>query len=277
MSMTTDSGQAILSPADVLQLLVKPLERESIAGQVATTVAMSGNALRVPIVQADPSAGFVAEGSEIPASDATFAEVTAQAKKVAGLTVISRELAEDSSPSAAEEVGRGLVRDIRRKVDAAFVGDGTDPVAPAGLASLTGATTIPVAGGWANTDPMIDAQAAAAGVGATLTHWVVSAADFVAIRKIRTASGSNQALVVPGPGGELMLEGLPVVVSPDLPSGTAYGLDSSRIVFAIREDAQVISDSSAFFTSDRVAVRATMRLTWAFPHPESVVKIVTTP
>lgn len=275
MSMTTDSGRAILSPEDVLQLLVKPLQTESIPGRVATPASMTGPSLRVPIVQADPSAGFVAEGAEIPASDATFDEATADAKKVAGLTIISRELAEDSSPSAAEQVGAGLVRDIRRKVDAAFVGSLAAP-APAGLASLTGVTTIPVAGGWANTDPFIDSTAAAAGVGATLTHWVVSAADFTAIRKLKTATGSNQTLLTADAGGGLMLEGLPVVVSPDLPAGTAYGLDSTRIVFGVREDAQVISDSSVFFTSDRVAVRATMRLTWAFPHEESVIKLSVT-
>lgn len=276
MSMTTESGRSILTPEDVLQLLVKPLETESIPGRVATAVSMSGNALRIPIVQQDPAAGFINEGAEIPASDAVFSEAKAEARKIAGLTIISRELAEDSSPAAAEEVGRGLVRDIRRKVDRAFVLDLAAP-APAGLGSLENVTVIAAGASWMNTDPMIDATAAAASAGAALSHWVVSAADLVSIRKLKTSTGSNQALVTPDAGGGLMLEGLPVVVSPDLAPGTAYGVDSSRIVFGIREDASVVSDSSVFFTSDRVAVRATMRLTWAFPHEESIVKIAVTP
>ena len=41
----------------------------------------------------------------------------------------------------------------------------------------------------------------------------------------------------------------------------------------LRADASVEADRSVYFTSDRVAVKATMRAGLAFPHPASVVKV----
>ena len=276
MPILRNDARAILSPEDVAELVVKPIETASIPGRCATTISMSGPSLRVPRVAADPSAAWVEEGAEIAASTAVFDEITAESKKVAGLVVISRELAEDSSPSAAEEVGRGLTRDISRQVDRAFVGDLAAP-AVKGLASLTTATTVAAGSGWTSVDPMIDAIAASASVGGNITNWLVSASDYTALRKVKVASGSNQQLLAADAGGGVQIEGRQVIVSPDLEAGTVWGIDSSRVIFAIREGAEVIADSSVYFSSDRVAVRATMRLTWAFPHPESIVRIVTTP
>jgi hypothetical protein len=45
----------------------------------------------------------VAEGAEITPSDPKLPELTVTPAKVAGLTIISRELADDSSPAAASQ------------------------------------------------------------------------------------------------------------------------------------------------------------------------------
>lgn len=42
----------------------------------------------------------------------------------------------------------------------------------------------------------------------------------------------------------------------------------------LREDVTLDIDASAFFTSDRIAVRSTMRVGFGWPHPASVVKLV---
>lgn len=44
----------------------------------------------------------------------------------------------------------------------------------------------------------------------------------------------------------------------------------------IREQAEVEADHSVFFTSDRVAVRAILRVGFGFAAPSTVVKISTT-
>ena len=272
MALDTTAGAAILSPEDVAQLLIRPVEQESLAGLVGTVVQMTGNSLRAPAIQTDPAAQWVAEGSEIAASDAVFAEVSAPARKVAGLSIITSELAADSSPSAIEQVGAGLKRDLVRRLNAAFVGNLSAP-APAGLGSVTGATVVPVGASWANADGFVDGVAAAAAVGAEINSWVVSAADYVALRKIRTASGSNQSLLQVGPDGGLTLEGGTVHVSSDLAAGTAWGIPRDRVLLGLREDASVVADSSAYFSSDRVGIRATLRATFLFNHPAALIKL----
>ena len=43
--------------------------------------------------------------------------------------------------------------------------------------------------------------------------------------------------------------------------------------FVIRQDASVVTDSSVFFTSDRVAIRATLRVSFGFPYPLAITKV----
>jgi HK97 family phage major capsid protein len=66
-------------------------------------------------VYTDPSASFVAERAEIRVTDADIDELIITPRKVAGLTVVSRELAEDSSEDATEVVHNGIVRASPRR------------------------------------------------------------------------------------------------------------------------------------------------------------------
>jgi HK97 family phage major capsid protein len=64
-----------------------------------------------------------------------------------------------------------------------------------------------------------------------------------------------------------------LVTSPAVAAGTIWAYDRSRVWTVLREDLNLVVDRSVFFTSDRVAVRAAMRVGFAFGHPQSVVKI----
>src|SRR5690242_11132860 len=135
MTMTRANGAVILTPDEVATLLLDPVEAASIATEVASVVRTESSTYRLPVVGSDPSAEWVAEGDEITPSNMEFDEEEVTPAKVAGLTIITRELANDSSPEAAATVGNGLARDIARKVDAAFFGNLASP-APKGLGSL---------------------------------------------------------------------------------------------------------------------------------------------
>src|SRR5258707_9080237 len=117
MAMSTTTGAPILTPAQVNALVIQPLIDQSVAAQVSTVVTTSSHDLRVPRVTADPAAAWTAEGAEIGVSDATLDEIVVTPKKLAGLVVVSNELAADTSPAALQVVGDGLVRDLRRKID----------------------------------------------------------------------------------------------------------------------------------------------------------------
>ena len=136
MSLTTATGAGIVRPEEVGQLVVQPVIAASVALTVSSVVTTDAHQYRLPVITADPTAGWFAEGVDITPSDATVDEVIVTPAKVAGLTIISRELAEDSTPDAAQVVGDGLARDLARKIDLAFFAN-TTANGPDGLLSLT--------------------------------------------------------------------------------------------------------------------------------------------
>ena len=202
-------------------------------------------------------------------------------KKVAELSVDTSELAEDSSPEATAEVGRGLARDIARKVDAAFFGDGTAQGGeqPDGLAALpVGAGGVQdIAAGTAPTDldAFAEAQMLAANVGTQLTAFVTNPVTALVLANMKEATGSGKPLLQPDPTQPTrrVIFGVPLLTSPEAPVGTVWGLPAERVVTAVRRDADVQADRSVSFTSDRVAVRATCRVGFGFLHTAALVRI----
>jgi HK97 family phage major capsid protein len=280
MTTTTVSGASLLSPEQVEQLVIRPVKAASVAFNpaVATTVSVSGKNVRFPIVTADPAAAFVAEGAEITPNDLVVTELDVSPAKCAGLSIISRELAEDSSPAAAEIVGAGLARDLARAVDAAFLGNVASP-APAGLASLpvtAGNVNVVALGATPTTlDGFATAIANSAAAGAILTAFVVSPADGLVLAKMKQGSALNTPLLSQDPSqpNRKTIFGVPVIVSPQATAGVLWGLTNSRIYTVLRAGTKVETDTSVFFTSDRVAVKCTMRVTFAFVHNAALNKL----
>jgi HK97 family phage major capsid protein len=280
MTLTTGTAGPLLTPEQVEDLLVLPVLVASVALNplVSTVVRLTGSTYRIPKVTADPSAAWVAEGAEIPASDLTTNELVVTPSKVAGLSVITSELAEDSSPEATTEVGAGLARDIARKVDAAFFGD-VAANTPSGLDSLTvGEGNVQdIAAGTAptNLDAFAEAQMLAGNVGANLTSFVTNPTTALVLANMKEASGSGKPLLGADPTQPTrrVIFGVPLLTSPEAAVGTIWGMSAARVTTVVRRDAEVKADRSVFFTSDRVAVRATCRVGFGFPHTAALVRI----
>jgi HK97 family phage major capsid protein len=282
MSSTTAGFAPILTPAQVGSLVIQPLIQLSIAGGVLTPVPISTHTYRVPLVTADPAASWTAEGAEITATDATLDELDITPSKLAALSVISKELADDSTPEASQAVGEGIVRDLTRKVDAALF-TATTTNGPGGLPGLSGITTVSgPATAYANVDPFSDAIYQAAQHNGQITAWVTNPATAMALAKVKqyTAGASNMPLLGADPTmpGQRQILGIPLLTCPSVTTtnNVVWGISKAFGYFVIRQDAQVESDRSVFFTSDRVAVKATLRVGFGFPNPAAIVKIVTT-
>lgn len=274
---TSDVGGIL--PEQYGPLIVEPVTRAALAFNptVAATVRTIGTNFHVPVVTEDAGAAWVSEGDEITPDDPSIDEIIVTPAKVAGLTILSRELAEDSSPAAAQIVGEGLARSMARKVDDAFFGSLASP-APAGLGSLTATAT--ATGELSSVDVFADALAEAEAAGATVTAFVMHPDDALALAKVRVAIGSAQPLLGTDAtaGTSRQVLGIPVHVSSALTAGTAWAVDSSRVLTVLRDDVRLDTDSSRYFDSDRVAVRATMRVGFAFPSEGALVKMtLTTP
>jgi HK97 family phage major capsid protein len=281
-TLTTTAGVGGLLPADYGTLIVQPVTDAAVATRVANVATTGSTEFRIPVVVEDAGATWVAEGDEIPADDATFAEVVVVPAKLAGLTIISRELAEDSTPAAAEVVGQSLARDMARRLDAAFFGNLAAP-APAGLGSLptSGAgavSTVDAGAAWADVDPFAEAISKAEQVGATLRAFVAHPDDALALSTLKQATGSNVPLLGADPtvATRRTILGAPMFTSPAVPAGTVYGIPADRVMVVMRDDVRLEVSREAYFSSDRVAVKATMRVGFAFPHAAAVLRVALT-
>lgn len=277
MSDTSTFNKTFL-PEEVGTLVVKPTRAASVALQVATVPMVDSgiHRYRVPIVASDPTTAWVAEGQEIAPSDIVPDEAETDFFKLAGLSIITHELATDSSPEARNLVGQALARDMARTIDTALFGTrGASSTQPRGLADtaphvVTGAAT------WTDLDPFNEAIYDAEGKGATLTAWVTSPADALALANVKEGSSSNRTLLQPDPTQPTrrVVAGVPLYVSPAVTAGVVWGIPKDLVIFPMREDVTLDVDGSAFFTSDRVAIRSRLRVGSVFPFEAAIQKVV---
>ena len=74
MSLLTTNAGGILRPEEVGNLIVQPVEKASVAMQIATIVPTNSKDFRIPIVTDDVSAAWTAEGQDITPADAEVAQ-----------------------------------------------------------------------------------------------------------------------------------------------------------------------------------------------------------
>lgn len=277
MTLLTSNAGAILTPEEIGDLVIRPVQAQSIALQAATVIRTNSSHFRIPVVASDPSAGWVAEGAEISPSDATLVEIDVVPRKLAGLSIVSNELAADSSPEATEIVANGLARDIATKLDQAFFGN-TTANGPAGIQSLA-STAVDRGASWANLDPFTAATFAAEATGAQITAWCANPADAALLANLKEATGSNKPLLGSDPTqpGKRLIGGIPVLVSPAVTVGTVWGIPRDRVVVVVRNDVQLETDGSQYFSSDRTAIRAKLRVGIGWPHPAAIVRVYDAP
>ena len=266
MLTSAQSNSGIL-PDEYGALITEPVAEAALAFQpsIAQRVTTSGKTFRVPVLVEDAAAAWTAEGEEIAPTDPVLDEIEVTPSKVAGLTLISRELAEDSSPSAAEMVGASLARALTLQVDKGFMGNLAAPAAK-GLGSIT--PTV-VSGALDSLDSLHEAKAAAAAEGGTPTVLLAHPTDLLALAVLKDQADSNRALLADTTNAA----GLPVVASRHATAGQLWVLDASQIVTVLREDVTLAVSHDSHFTSDRVALRATLRVGFAFPRPAALVRV----
>lgn len=282
--MTTNTTEAAadaltwLSTDKALDLIVRPVGRLAVTSQVARTRLTAAHQLRVPIVLADPQAQWVAEGEEVPLSSTQLGEQVVDFNKLAGLTVITRELANDTDPSVLNEIGAGLARDIARQIDNAFFGsNAADPNAPAGLEDLESITEIE-ATTLEDLDAFTEARFAAAQHDATVGAFVAHPTTAQRIATLKEDSTSARNLLTSVPEGDssgivASIDGIALRTSTAVAEDTVWAIPNDRVVLGIREDVNIQVSDQVFFSSDRIAIRATMRAAFGFLDQSSIVKI----
>lgn len=267
MTATTVSMNEI-APTEQANLILEPLLNESIAtrADVATTHRTGATSFRVPVVESDAVAGWVDEAEEIVPTDVSLDELTITPTKVAGLIPVSRELAEDSSPDAAQLIGRSLSRALVYQLDQAFLGSLPAP-APQGLASLQDPTDVGTP--LEDLDALLEAKSLIAAAGGTATAIIANPADALALAKLKDADGSNRNLL----DDVATVASLPLIQTQHATAGSLWIVDSSAIHVVVREDINLNTSSDVYFSSDRIAIRATARIGFGIAYEDRLVKV----
>ncbi|MFC5753392.1 phage major capsid protein [Actinomadura rugatobispora] len=248
--------------------------------------------LAIPRVLADGVANWTAEGAEITPTDPNADVVTATPRKLAALTYASNELVSDSNPEAQNVLAENLARAVALKLDKSFYeGTGTAPEIR-GLKNQSGIQTVSMgANGAALTtlDPFADALGLLAEADAEGTAIVMHPRNWRAISKIKEATGSNKPVITDGAGSPTegprrSIYGVPVWLTSQLAvnetqgsastANSIYVYQADQVVAVIRKDTTVDVDTSAAFSSDRTAVRVTLRADLVLPNPAAVVRIL---
>lgn len=282
--MTTNTSQAAgdalswLTADKAIDLIVRPVIRTAVTAQVARTRLTAAHQLRVPIVLSDPQAQWVAEGTEVPLTSTELAEQVISFNKLAGLTVITQELANDTDPQVLNEIGDGLARDIARQIDIAFFGSNAEePNAPAGLEDLENTTEIAV-DTLDNLDAFTEARFAAAQHDATVGAFVAHPTTAQNIATLKEGSTSARNLLAAVPEGDetgivASIDGIALRTSTAVTEGTIWAIPHDRVILGMREDVKINVSDQVFFSSDRIAIRATSRIAYGFLHQPSIIKI----
>lgn len=272
MAFTHTTGSSAKAWAPDLYTFAPETVLENALIFAITNVAgrIEGDAPSMRVAYADDAdAGFVDEGAEIPESEPDLAEALVYTKKFAQLIRITRE--QYSQAGTDDHLAQSVARAMITKADNALIAQ-TAPVGPAvapvaGLVNTAGLVTKTVG---TNLDELIDLESTVRANRAMPGGWVLAPTTWAALRKMKIGTDYNSNLLGAGTdNAEPRLLSLPVLVNPEVPAYSGLLIDRSAIVSAV-SDLTIATDPSAYFSSDSIAVRATMRTGHAVVRPDRI-------
>jgi HK97 family phage major capsid protein len=279
MAFNRGEGTLALTPDDHGAVYWQPLNALSVALQVSDNIQTTAAKYRVPVVTATPNAAWTAEGAEIALSDPTTTEVSVTPPKLAALSKVSRELADDSGQTAIGIVGQGMIRDLAQKLDEAFFGSPVSAEAPSGLNDVVGISTVTLTDEFANADPFNAAMSQAEQVGETVTAFVGHPDTVLRLANLKESTGSNRGLLQPDPTapGRRVIGGVPLFQSQHVAANTVWAIPRSASLAILRTPAELTVSQDAYFSSYSLGVRIVQRAGFLFPHAAALVKITDVP
>jgi HK97 family phage major capsid protein len=228
----------------------------------------AGEVIKVPTETARPTGTAVAEGASFAISDPTYSEMSLGAFKYGTLVVASKELLMDSGIDLEAFLGRQIGVALGTAVNSALT-LGTGTVQPTGISvsagsALTGGTGV---AGVPTADNLVD-----------LVHGVDSlyamrpSAAFQmrrttigAVRKLKDGAGNYIYNPASGVGSPDTLFGYALIENPYVAAaavGAKSALFGAMDYFYVRQvgGIEVVRSDEAYFSSDQIAWRATIRI-----------------
>lgn len=233
--------------------------------------------VRIPRQTAGATVGWVGEGTPKPVGRGSFDTVTMPESKIAGIVVITAELARFSTPSAEAVVRQDLIDTIAMFSDAQFINPGVAAVAGVSPASITNGADAVASAGTTLADVETDLRAARSAIVTNRiplagAFWVMDPTSRLYLEELRTA---QDVLMYPTLGTNGTLKGLPVIDSLSVGTydqdGAGAGTAGKFIALVsgpnvlVADDGQVMLDSSAeasVIMDDAPGVGGTLTSLW---------------
>ncbi|PRY06094.1 phage major capsid protein [Kineococcus rhizosphaerae] len=276
LTTTATIGTAI-TPEDRSSIVLLPLTRDSLALRTAFPIPTRRDEVRVPRLTGDAPASFVEEGADLPEGAPTVDELALRPAKIGLWKPISRELAEDSDPTALSLIGESFARSLRTALDTAFIasdGTGLGGKVPAGVLTADNSTDGGTLTG-ASLDPLQDALTQVEAAGGTPSVIALHPDTWGVLAKLKDETGSSRPLLGSPTDGKVdrTLFGVPVFVDATVPTDLVGVWDRNAIAVVLRQDVQFEASREALFRSDSIALRSTIRAAWGVLDEGRVVRI----
>ncbi len=287
-----------LTAEQVQRILIKPLEQKSVflaAGPRIFDVTAAGP-VRIPKLVGMDEPAWYGENELISEVEADTTEVVLLdgIKSLKSITRFSGEMARSSIVALDAALQDRMVLDCASKMDTAFIAGTGDVMngkrtTPQGILNYAGVQEITNVEAL-SLDDLHDAVGLllAANVDTARCRWMMTSRDFVALRKIKSATGSNAYVLQPDPTQDTAyrLLGLPVTitnripVSADDPATTTVNeggrtsvvlADFSQIAVArdMAPSVKILTERYADY--DQCGIRVVARYDAAPLNPEAVV------
>ena len=270
---TTGTAGQIVPTDHRADQYIEPFRNSLLARKLGVRVlsGLTGN-VSIPKHATGNTSGWVAENGTLPNGGMTFGEVTLTPKHAGGITEMSRQLLQQSSPDIENLIRADLSALLAQAIDSALIkGGGTNE--PVGVLSTVGIQTANLATmTWANILAMLQ----------KLDIANTSAANIVASMKVKAKLQGT--LKAAGIAGYLMENGkvgdLPAYFSNNVPektgtpnTGHVIAGDWSQMMLGIWSEIDLLVNpfDSTAYARGGVLVRAMSTVDIACRHPESFV------
>lgn len=253
--------------------------------------------VRIPGQTQGSTVNWVGELGAKPVSALGFEDITLRFNKLAGIVVISDELARLSTPSAEAIIRDDLTAQIAQFMDDSFINPAYAAVSDVRPASVTnGVTPIPASG--TDADALradvrsVYASFISANLSTSGAAWVMTSTQAMAIGMMLNPLGQPEFPGLGAEGGTFM--GLPVLVSEVVPADSNGSIivlvkqseiliaDEGGVTIDVSREASLQMDSAptpgaaqlvSLFQQNMLAVRAERMVTWRKRRPQAVAYI----
>jgi HK97 family phage major capsid protein len=273
--VSTTSGAAEIVPTDHRpDQYIGPLRNALLARRLGVRVlsGLSGN-LSIPKHQTSLTAGWVAENAALTPSDMAFDSVTLAPKHAGGLTELSRQLIQQSSPDIEQLVRDDLAAIIAQAIDSALIlGGGSNE--PDGVLSSTPQTSSLATLSWANVLALLQ----------KLDIVNAPAANIVASMKVKAKVAGTLKVSGDAGAGFIYQDGriadLPTYFSNQVPekagspnTGRLIAGDWSQVLLGIWSEIDILANpyETTAFSKGNVQVRAMSTVDVAVRHADAFV------